>query len=86
MASAVQFEPVPAITGTRPAVASMQTSTMRRCSAWFSVGDSPVVPHGTRASVPWLICQSISARNAYSSNAPSLNGVIKATIEPLNIP
>ena len=52
MASEVEFEPVPAMTGTRPRAASMTSSTTRLCSSWLRVGDSPVVPQGTMPSVP----------------------------------
>ena len=49
IASRVEFEPVPAITGTRPPAISTQRLTNALCSSWFSVGDSPVVPQGTSA-------------------------------------
>ena len=62
----------------------MQMSTTRRCSSWLSVGLSPVVPQGTRPCDPDAICQSIRARNACSSIAPSLKGVTSAGIEPWN--
>jgi hypothetical protein len=55
MASAVELEPVPAITGTRLRAVSTTISTTRRCSSWLSVGDSPVVPQGIRPSVPCVI-------------------------------
>ena len=57
-ASAVALEPVPAITGTRPFAASTQSSVTRMCSAGVSVGDSPVVPTGTRPCVPSEMCHS----------------------------
>ncbi len=82
MASAVELEPVPAITATRPATASMTTSTTRLCSSWDRVGDSPVVPHGTIASVPWVTWNSTSSRSLASSTRPLRNGVTSATIEP----
>ena len=47
IASAVEFEPAPAITGTRLAATSMHSSMTRLCSSWESVGLSPVVPTGT---------------------------------------
>jgi hypothetical protein len=84
IASAVEFEPVPAITGTRPSAASTQTSTMRLCSTWLTVGDSPVVPTGTNPSVPSSICHFTSLRNASSSKAPLANGVTRAVSEPVN--
>ena len=52
MASDVELEPVPAMTGMRLRAASMTISTTRLCSSWLRVGDSPVVPHGIRPSVP----------------------------------
>src|SRR5688572_23210664 len=86
MASRVLFDPAPAITGTFPAASSMQTSTTRLCSAWESVGDSPVVPTGTRPFVPSSICQETKLRKAFSSNAPSSrNGVTSAVIEPFSM-
>jgi hypothetical protein len=85
IASSVEFDPVPAITGTRPFATSMQASTTRLCSAWLRVGDSPVVPQGTTAWVPSLICQSTKDWKLRSSTAAFRNGVINATIEPLNM-
>src|ERR1700685_122289 len=83
MASLVELEPAPAITGTRPLTSSMHHSTMRLCSSWLTVGLSPVVPTGTRPWVPSAICQLTSARKAASSSEPFLNGVTKAVNEPL---
>src|SRR5215475_3356876 len=86
IASAVELEPVPAITGTpEPLAAAMQMSITRLCSSIESVGDSPVVPQGTRPSVPSLICQATNFSNPFSSTAPFLNGVISATSDPLNM-
>src|SRR5215475_1965279 len=86
IASAVEFEPVPAITGTPvPLAVAMQMSITRLCSSIESVGDSPVVPHGTRPSVPSLICQPTNFSNPFSSTDPFLNGVISATSDPANM-
>src|SRR5579859_650406 len=85
MASSVEFEPAPAITGTRPADASTHSSTTRLCSAWDRVGDSPVVPHGTRPWLPSLICQSTKDWKDFSSTAPPEKGVMSAVMEPLNM-
>src|ERR1700722_19221924 len=82
MASLVELEPAPAITGTRPAASSMHHSTTRLCSSWLTVGLSPVVPTGTRPWVPSAICQLTSPRNAASSSEPFLNGVTKAVNDP----
>src|ERR1700684_61641 len=82
MASLVELEPAPAITGTRPPASSMHHSTTRLCSSWFTVGLSPVVPTGTRPWVPSAICQLTKARKAASSSEPFLNGVTKAVNEP----
>src|SRR5438105_5012468 len=69
IASSVEFEPVPAITGTPlPLAARMQMSITRLCSSIDSVGDSPVVPQGTRPSVPSLLCQAAPA--PAQANAP----------------
>src|SRR5262249_4496403 len=82
----VEFVPVPAITGTPvPLAVLMQISMTRLRSSLESVGDSPVVPHGTRPSVPSLICQATNFSNPFSSTDPLLNGVIKATSDPANI-
>src|SRR6201993_1073047 len=83
MASLVELEPAPAITGTRPLASSTHHSTTRLCSSWLTVGLSPVVPTGTRPWVPSLICQFTSARKAASSREPFLNGVTKAVKDPL---
>src|SRR5436190_18201814 len=86
IASAVAFEPVPAITGTpEPLAALMQMSITRLCSSIETVGDSPVVPQGTRPSVPSLICQPTNFSNPFSSTDPFLNGVINATSDPANM-
>ena len=85
IASAVALEPAPAITGTRPAAASITSSTTRSCSAWDNVGDSPVVPTGTRPWVPCATCHSTNDCSAASSIPPLRNGVIKATMEPRNM-
>src|SRR3984885_7138721 len=82
MASRVELEPAPAITGTRPAASSMHHSTTRLCSSWVTVGLSPVVPTGTRPWVPSVICQLTSPRKAASSSEPFLNGVTKAVNDP----
>src|SRR3979490_1924846 len=82
MASLVELEPAPAITGTRPLASSTHHSTTRLCSSWLTVGLSPVVPTGTRPLVPSAICQLTSERKAASSSEPFLNGVTKAVKEP----
>ena len=74
MASSVELEPAPAITGTRPLASSTQISITRSCSSWLRVGDLPVVPQGTSPWVPSAICQATRARNAASSTLPFLNG------------
>src|SRR5262245_12798193 len=83
MASSVEFEPLPATTGTRPLASSTHHSTTRLCSSCDSVGLSPVVPTGTKPLVPSAICQATRARKAFSSSAPSLlNGVTSAVNDP----
>src|SRR5438445_11856008 len=84
MASLVEFEPAPAITGTRPLASSTHHSTTRLCSSWLTVGLSPVVPTGTRPWVPSAICQFTSDRKAASSSEPFLKGVTKAVKDPRN--
>src|ERR1700759_5185229 len=84
MASLVELDPAPAITGTRPLASSMHHSTTFLCSSWLKVGLSPVVPTGTSPWVPSVICQFTSARNAASSTEPFLNGVTKAVNDPRN--
>ena len=84
MASRVELEPAPAITGTRPAAVRMHRSTTRRCSSWERVAVSPVVPTGTRPWTPPEIWRSMRATKASSSTAPSRKGVTRAGITPLN--
>ena len=55
IASDVEFEPVPAITGIFPLLSFTAISMTLLCSSLFKVGDSPVVPAGTRPLVPFLI-------------------------------
>ena len=84
IASSVALEPVPAMTGTRPAATSTVISITRLCSSGVTVGLSPVVPTGTRPWLPSLICQFTILRNASSSTRPFFIGVIKAGKEPLS--
>ena len=53
MASVVEFEPVPAITGIFPLASCMHNSITFSCSLCERVGDSPVVPAGTSPFVPF---------------------------------
>ena len=53
IASSVEFEPVPAITGIFPFDSLIHNSITFSCSEWDKVGDSPVVPAGTRPLVPF---------------------------------
>ena len=52
IASLVEFDPVPARTGTLPAALWITDSITSSCSRCERVADSPVVPQGTRPSVP----------------------------------
>src|ERR1019366_3077685 len=82
-ASRVLFEVAPAMMGTRAAAVSIVKSMTRSHSSWDRVGVSPVVPHGTRKSMPDSTCQRTSPRNATSSRLPSsLKGVTKAVPHP----
>ena len=85
MVPAVEFVPVPAMTGTR----SPNTMTARRtsspASAKVTVGDSPVVPTTTMTSVPCCACHCSSPSQACRSISPaSVIGVTTATMLPLN--
>src|SRR5687768_16189923 len=83
MASRVEFDPAPAMTGTRPRAVSTHSATTRMCCLWLRVGESSVVPTGTSPLVPSAICHSTSRLKAGSSNSPFLNGVMRAVMEPL---
>src|SRR5271168_3342899 len=85
IASLVEFEPVPAITGTRLPVASTHKRMTRSCSSWDSVADSPVEPLGTSPFEPCLICQSTKRWNAASSILPFAKGVMRAVMDPENM-
>jgi hypothetical protein len=79
IASRVLFEPVPAITATRPPTTSVTCRTTSTCSAGESVADSPVLPHGTSPSTPHSICHSISrAIVSRSSERSARKGVTSA--------
>ena len=54
IASEVEFDPVPAITGIFPLHSLTATSIIFLCSSWDNVGDSPVVPPGTIPFVPFF--------------------------------
>ena len=56
----VLFDPVPAITGILPFASFIQSSITFSCSSWFKVGDSPVVPAGTKPLVPFSRWKLIS--------------------------
>src|SRR5262249_7872916 len=67
---------------TRPFACATHHSTTRPCSSCDSVGLSPVVPTGTKPSVPSAICQSTRPRKAFSSSIPLAKGVTRAVNEP----
>src|SRR4051794_3903346 len=73
------------MTGTRPRAASTVSSITRSCSGKSSVGDSPVVPTGTRPSMPPLTWYSTCSRSRASSTLPSRKGVTIAVIAPLKL-
>src|SRR5262245_9955072 len=85
IASAVELDPVPAITGTRPRATRTTSRTTATCSSCVSVAASPVEPHGTRPWMPLAICASTSAASARVSTSPARNGVTRAVRAPLNI-
>ena len=81
---AVQLEPLPTITGTRPPTTLMVWATTAASSSWVMVEYSPVVPRVRMASVPAVICRSSSCVNASKFTLPSWwNGVTMATMDPL---
>ena len=80
----VLFEPLPAITGTRPATRSTTNLHTSSSSSCDMVDDSPVVPNVSRASVPFSKWKSTRRPSAPKSTLPSsANGVTSATMEPL---
>jgi len=81
----VLFEPAPAMMGTRPAAACTAAATMAPCSAWLSVGDSPVVPHTTMADEPCSICQCTRRVSVGRSTASFRKGVTRAGMEAENM-
>src|SRR5437016_1965166 len=82
-AFAVWLPPAPAMTGTRPAAAFTTAAVTPFLSSPESVADSPVVPHGTRKSMPRSICHSTSAVRARKSIRPfSSKGVTSAVPQP----
>src|SRR5262249_21726242 len=85
MASAVELEPVPAMTGVRPRAKPITAFTTSMCSSWGSVADSPVEPQGTRPLVPPAICSSTSFSRAPRSGAPLRNGVRSAVRQPAHM-
>ncbi len=83
-ASRVEFEPAPAIMGTRPLLAAIVISMTWWCSSWFSVGDSPVVPTGRRPLIPPAIWLSTSFSRSLTARDPSsVKGVARAVIDPV---
>ena len=65
------LEVAPAIMGTRPATTSIVVSITCSHSSCVRVGVSPVVPHGTRKSMPDSTCHATKLRRAASSMEPS---------------
>jgi hypothetical protein len=81
MVCAVSFVPTPAITFARSPTAASTDLTSCTFSASDVVGDSPVVPLITRASLPWSTRWVASFCAAARSRAPSgRNGVIIAVV------
>jgi len=73
----VSLDPVPAMTGTRlPRSAATATaiSMQRSRSSWLSVGDSPVVPTGTRPSIPDRPAHDETAVGGLVQGASAVNG------------
>src|SRR3954470_1936172 len=86
MASRVEFAPVPAIIGIRPAAWSIAVRISKQCSSKSTVGDSPVVPTTTMPSEPSRIWKSTRARRPCRSKLPSSNiGVTMATRLPFSM-
>lgn len=83
-ASWVEFEPVPAMTGTRPRAASTVARMIAICSSCVTVGDSPVVPTGTRPSIPPRIWCSTSFLRSAKETWPLVKGVTSAVIVPVS--
>ena len=82
----VELEPVPAMTGTRPAAASMTQRRTASSSSWVMVELSPVVPRARIASVPLATCHSASSFSFSKFTEPSAwKGVTKATMEPFKL-
>src|SRR5689334_8834097 len=85
IASAVELDPLPAMTGTRPRATRTTSRTTATCSSCVSVAASPVEPQGTRPWIPAVICASTSAASARVSISPERKGVMRAVRAPVNI-
>src|SRR5712692_7237770 len=84
-ALAVWLPPAPAKMDTRPPAALTTAAVTALRSEPERVADSPVVPQGTRKSIPCSICQSTSLSRAPKSIRPfSSKGVIRAVPHPLH--
>ena len=80
---AVEFDPEPAMTGTRPATRSTTKAQTASSSSSVMVELSPVVPSVRIASVPFARWKSTRLPSASKSTLPSSSkGVTSATIEP----
>src|SRR5437764_299031 len=73
------------MTGTLPLATWTVRAISSRCSSAVRVATSPVVPHGTSAFEPSLICHSTNSANVSSATRPPENGVTSAGIEPKNM-
>src|SRR5215218_1327562 len=82
--SRVESAPVPATTGTRPAVASTVISITARRSTFVSVVNSPVLPPGTSPPTPAPTNRSTIVASACGSIAApsSVKGVMSAGRTP----
>src|SRR5262245_34191599 len=84
MLFAVEFEPVPASTGTRPFATLTARAMISSCSSSDRVGASPVVPQGTSPLTPPAICSSHRRSKASKStfSPPPAKGVTRAVHVP----
>ena len=80
---AVQLEPLPTMTGTRPPTTLMVWATTAASSSWDMVEYSPVVPRVKIPSVPAAIWRSSSwVKTSKFTEPSSWKGVTMATMEP----
>ena len=83
-ATVAEAAPAASAASAAPAAASTVARMIAICSSCVTVGDSPVVPTGTRPSIPARIWYSTSFLRSAKETWPLVKGVTSAVIVPVS--